>query len=338
MSVLACSARKKHKYVMHKKRRDVKMKEIRIGAGGLFVMFADKVQRFDEYMKLTSSLGLTSVFVPEQAEGPLGGLLGFYKLYPKPEDFKKDLEKYGLACDDFAAGLSHWPPYHNPGYWNILEKNVLTCANYARKASDVYPLELIINPPQRFIGYERMKEKCTKNAATFLNGIGKKLKDMDIRVNVHHHFNAIWETEDEYDLFFELTNPEYVYWGLCMGHLYLGVGRNRYLEVLEKYKDRLGGHISYRDMAEPDWTGIEKYRPLGPFELDQEFWPGLMKELGHGNMDLKAMTKIMKSAHVEIDHIHFEQELPSRPDLTGEESVKINVKYLKNEIIPILQS
>jgi len=166
-------------------------------------------------------------------------------------------------------------------------------------------------PGDRTAGYKEM-------AKTF-NEIGKRVRDMDMRLGVHPHLGSALETKQDTEAIMEMTDPNLVHLIVDTGHTTMA-GMDP-VQLTRTYLHRIV-EFHIKDVA-PQNRGGFKGVLKGPYNTTAE--NRIFFELGKGGVDFPGIKKILDDNQwkgwwtVELD----------RTGTTAKESCTIAKKYLE---------
>ncbi len=146
--------------------------------------------------------------------------------------------------------------------------------------------------------------------ARFLDGcnrLGKKAKEMGIRLTYHHHMGTVVQTAAEIDRMMEGTDPELFSLLFDSGHLaYCG---EDYLAVLKKYVGRIG-HVHLKDIR-PEMVKKVKDERLS---FLQGVRLGAFTVPGDGTIDFRPIFEILSDAGYEGWMLVEAEQDPAKAD------------------------
>lgn len=233
--------------------------------------------------------------------------IGMADLYAgREEEFNELVKSYGMK---FIA-IYHYIK-------DMAEDNVALSRKYIDFCKKTGAKIMNIQAPDRA---GDPSEEELEQLAGQLNEIGKNAAKEGITLCLHPHFQMTVEKPAEIDFIAEHTEKEYV--KFCFDTAHTVLGQMDMLELLEKYKDRLGYiHLKDQDIQ----VDVEEYRRkwIEEWGQHQRFY-----ELGTKGVDFKAVLKKLEEIGYD-GYVVIENDTPT---VGNKEGAKDNVRYCREAL------
>lgn len=142
-----------------------------------------------------------------------------------------------------------------------------------------------------------------------------------LRTVFHHHCATFIETPREIDELMSRTDPSLV--GLCLDTGHCAFGGGNPVTVLDRWRDRVW-HVHLKD-CDPD---VKRRAARDGWDYAESVRSGVFCELGHGEVDFRAVLGLLKSSGYDGWLVVEQDVLPSMG--TPAESAARNREYLRS--------
>lgn len=252
---------------------------------GLTTQYAS-IRSMDRFIKQLAALGFEGIdtffFSLPQFEAMFGSLPNF-EAFMRERGVQKIANVF-FAKPNVAPGFAF---HERADHENIVK----TCRNIMERCRDISVEGLIVMPTNTYWQMEPVTDDKIVAVADLWNRVGAVTGEYGAKVSIHHEFWCGIRTMEQIDRFYELTDPELV-WFFCdtAQHVIAHVDP---VEVYEKYHARTSG-FHFKDTHHVDTT--DDYRRAPDAELlsptvERWFW-----EMGtpEGLVDFPALMAAMK--------------------------------------------
>lgn len=240
----------------------------------------------------------------------------FVDFWEKPQELKKRVDDIGVTFTTISNGGPMEMHFEDPARHDKLVADHIKLARLLRRLGCDH-LKINLGPRRP----EGTTADDLKHMATVLNRVGPKISEEGIKLAVHAHMWAQFETRHEIDYIMANTDPNHVYFVLDTGHITLA-GINP-VELAQTLGHRIR-EFHLKD-TKPEWRGGAKTR------LDH---PDMMKDppffhLGYGGVDFPGIKAVLDKIGWQG---YWTVELDSSPFIGPKESSRRSFVYLKERL------
>jgi sugar phosphate isomerase/epimerase len=235
---------------------------------------------------------------------------------------EKELSKRGVRI----ATLSFGGPVSDPARHKEVEKSAHEACKFLKTFGATELAVFSPSRPNKVLVREHMRIACE-----FYNHLGDICAGYGIKAGLHNHSQGqLVESQDEVELMLKLTDPKRFHWAPDTIHLYIA-GCN-IVQLFEKYAHRL----ILMDFVDGKYTFAREdlHVPNGRIEKAGTHNATFMlsnKDLGDGEVDLPALTRILKKRSYKgwicVDH-HYAPVSPRH-------SFTRCMKHIREKLAPI---
>ncbi len=234
----------------------------------------------------------------------------------QPEVIKERLDAAGLSLVTLSGGGAFTNRDKLP---QTISYNVDLVRNFIKPFGCKH-LKINVEPdgPRPAAGTSQVQ---LRTIADGLNSLGKRTKEMGLKLGFHPHIWSAIENEREMNAVLKMTDPDLVYLVPDTAHLTLG-GMDPVEVLSENYKRVVAVHIKDTEAKYRNWKG--------PVPTQQQHaQANLYKPLGTGGVDFPAFFKVLRS-HNYQGWVTLDLDPPRAGEGTVAENLAVDAKYLRD--------
>ncbi len=222
----------------------------------------------------------------------------------KPKDLRRLLDDHGLTLSCFSSGSVDAAPEKREEYLETHTRH----AKFVAALGGPF-LQILSNRPK---DRAPTAEEYTRLGA-LLSEIGRRTRDLGVRLVYHNHMHAFSETPDEVARVLDQSEPRYL--GLLLDIAHYRQGGGDPAEGARRHRDRLA-LVHLKDVVSPLPGGTGEPRYSYKFV-----------ELGRGKVDVKAAVAALREIGYGGNLI-VELDAPPEPEKTAKDCAILNKAYV----------